>query len=87
MSTREDRRLALQSTAELWRGLDILDAELRAGRFSSARETVAMMRTVVKMADSLLVQYLRDVPLLGDGGERAPDGRPTVIGERNRTDA
>lgn len=26
---RETRRLALQSTAEIWRGLDVLDAELK----------------------------------------------------------
>lgn len=60
---RESRRLALQSTAELWRGLDILDAELKAGRFQSARETVAMMRGVVRVADSVLVDHLRNTRL------------------------
>lgn len=58
---RESRRLALQSTAELWRGLDVLDAELRAGQFTSARETVRMLRAVVVTADAALVEHLRGV--------------------------
>ncbi|OCB09257.1 hypothetical protein A5717_26135 [Mycolicibacterium porcinum] len=71
MSARENRRLALQSTAELARGLDILDKELRLGRFASARETVAMMRGVVQVADAALVDYLRNTPLEQD---EVPDG-------------
>lgn len=63
MSERERRRLALQTTAELWRGLDILDKALRAGKFQVARETVAMMRGVVHLADATLVDYLRNTPL------------------------
>lgn len=34
----EARRMALQSTAELWRGLDVIDAALRHGRFSRNRQ-------------------------------------------------
>lgn len=47
----ELRRVALQSTAEVWRGLDVLDAELRAGQFTSARDTIRALRELVKIAD------------------------------------
>ena len=60
MSGTERRRLALQSTAEIWRGLDVLDAELRAGQFARARESVAMLRQIVKLADSAWVDALRN---------------------------
>ena len=53
----ELRRQALQSSAELWRGLDILDRELRAGMFTGARETVQMLRTVVRIQDAT-IQHL-----------------------------
>lgn len=65
--SRENRRLALQSTAELDRGLEILDRELRLGRFQSARETVAQLRAVVRVADATLVDYLRNTPVEGVG--------------------
>lgn len=60
--SRENRRLALQSTAELDRGLEILDRELRLGRFQSARETVTQLRALVRVADATLVDYLRNTP-------------------------
>ncbi|OBC11407.1 hypothetical protein A5784_34990 [Mycobacterium sp. 852013-50091_SCH5140682] len=66
MRARENRRLALQSTAELSRGLDILDAQLRAGQFQSARETITVLRGVVLVADAALVEYLRNTPLETD---------------------
>ncbi|QRE81864.1 hypothetical protein F1734_17510 [Rhodococcus ruber] len=53
----ELRRQALQSSAELWRGLDILDRELRAGKFTSARDTVQMLRAVVRIQDAT-IQHL-----------------------------
>ena len=53
----ELRRQALQSSAELWRGLDILDRELRAGKFTGARETVQMLRAVVRVQDAT-IQHL-----------------------------
>lgn len=53
--SQEMRRLALQSTAEIWRGLDVLDRELRAGQFTSARGTVRAVRELVKMADTLVI--------------------------------
>lgn len=66
MTARDRRRLALQSTAELWRGLDVLDKELRLGKFAAARDTVAMLRAVVQIADTTLVDYLRNTPLETD---------------------
>ena len=59
-SNRETRRLALQATAEIWRGLDVLDAELKLGRFSDARKTVGMIRQMVKVADCAWVAALRE---------------------------
>ena len=53
--SQEMRRLALQSTAEIWRGLDVLDRELRAGQFTSARGTVRAVRELVKLADTLVI--------------------------------
>lgn len=47
----EARRAAIQALAEVDRGLDILDAELRRGLFSDARESVAAMRSLVRLAD------------------------------------
>jgi hypothetical protein len=55
----EMRRLALQSTAEIWRGLDVLDLELRACQLSSARQTVRTMRELVKMADTFVIDIAR----------------------------
>lgn len=60
MSDKEVRRLALQSTAEIWRGLDVLDAALKLGRFSDARQTVSMIREMVKLADIAWVAALRE---------------------------
>lgn len=47
----EARRAAIQALAEVNRGLDILDAELRRGMFADARESVAAMRSLVRVAD------------------------------------
>ena len=54
-NSQEMRRLALQSTAEIWRGLDVLDMELRAGQFTSARGTIRAVREIVKMTDTLVI--------------------------------
>lgn len=59
MSDREHRRLALQATAEIWRGLDVLDAALKAGRFTDARQTLELVREMVKLADITWVSLLR----------------------------
>jgi hypothetical protein len=75
--SRERRRLALQSTAELDRGLDILDRELRLGRFQSARETVAQLKAIVRVADATLVEYLRAVP----ADPHLPPAREEASGE------
>lgn len=61
MRAREERRLALQSTAEIWRGLDVLDAELKVGQLASARTTVRQLREIVKLADTAWVTQLRDL--------------------------
>lgn len=63
---REHRRLALQSTAELWHGLDILDAALKQGQFQQARDIVHMLRAVVTTADACLVDYLKHTPTQGE---------------------
>ncbi|MDZ7910428.1 MAG: hypothetical protein U5O16_01055 [Rhodococcus sp. (in: high G+C Gram-positive bacteria)] len=55
----ELRRVALQSTAEVWRGLDVLDAELRAGQFASARGTVRALRELVKITDASVTAVTR----------------------------
>jgi hypothetical protein len=61
----EARRDALQSTAEMMRGLDVLEAELRHGMVKSALETVNTLRAVLMIADAALVAALR-----ASGGER-----------------
>jgi hypothetical protein len=56
----EARRDALQSTAEMMRGLDVLEAELRHGMVKSALETaVNTLRAVLMIADAALVAALR----------------------------
>lgn len=47
----EARRSAIQALVEVNRGLDVLDAELRRGLFADARESVAAMRDLVRLAD------------------------------------
>ncbi|MEW5810298.1 MAG: hypothetical protein AB1925_12675 [Actinomycetota bacterium] len=61
MSRREEKRLALQSTAEIWQGLNVVDAALRAGQFTIARDTIQQVREVVKLADAAWVEQLRDL--------------------------
>lgn len=47
----EARRSAIQALVEVNRGLDVLDAELRRGLFADARESIAAMRDLVRLAD------------------------------------
>ena len=44
----------IQCTGELGRGLDLLRQELRAGDFRSAIDTVATLKTIVELQDSIL---------------------------------
>jgi hypothetical protein len=54
---REVRRALLQTTAELARGIKILDAELKHGQFNKARQTLAAMSLMLDMQDQLM-KYL-----------------------------
>lgn len=48
-----------QSIAELDRGLSVLDRELRAGQFSTARGTLRSVRALVELQDRILSRVTR----------------------------
>lgn len=50
----ELRVSVLQSLAEVDRGLEIAQAELRAGKFLQARETLGVTRALLPMAERLV---------------------------------
>lgn len=54
----ETRAAALQIPAELDRGLDILDRQIRAGQFSAARKSVALLRSLVLLQETTTRQLL-----------------------------
>lgn len=60
----ETRAAALQIPAELARGLDILDRQIRAGQFSAARKSVTLLRGLVLLQETttrkLLAQEAED---------------------------
>lgn len=56
----ELRALALQTTAEMWRGLDVMDLELKQCRLASARDTIRQIRAIVKMADEAIIVLTRE---------------------------
>lgn len=56
----ELRSLALQTTAEMWRGLDVMDLELKQRRLASARDTIRQIREIVKMADTAIIALTRE---------------------------
>lgn len=52
----ELRALALQTTAEVWRGLDVLEKELKLCRFASALDTLKAVRECVKLSDVAIIE-------------------------------
>ena len=48
---REERRLALQWTAELWRGLQVVEMEIQLGLNADALATIGQLRALVHAAD------------------------------------
>lgn len=55
---KETRAAALQIPVELVRGLDIIDRELRAGQFTSARESVRVLRGLVHVQENVIRKLL-----------------------------
>jgi hypothetical protein len=56
----EARRLAIQTVAELDRGLELIDRQLRAGQFMAARETAQTCRALVQAQDGLFQEYFKE---------------------------
>lgn len=50
----ELRAAALQLPVEFARGIDIADREIRAGRFSDARASLAMLRGLVETQEAVI---------------------------------
>ena len=44
----------IQTVAELDRGTQIMDIELRGGKFTAARDSLAQLRAIVLLQDSLV---------------------------------
>jgi hypothetical protein len=57
---REERRLTLQTTAELWRGLEVVEASIKHGDVLGALQSIESLRALVVVADRVLVDHLRD---------------------------
>ena len=51
--------IAIQAVGELGRGLDVLDAELRAGDVTGARDTAGAMRALVAILDLVIPSAVR----------------------------
>ncbi|MBF6411225.1 hypothetical protein [Nocardia farcinica] len=56
----ETRVAALQIPVELVRGLDILDREIRAGKFAAARDSVRMLRELVHVQERVIRALLTE---------------------------
>lgn len=54
--TDERQAVAIQAVAELSRGLDVMDAELRRGDFTGARDSIRTMRALVSILDRVVPQ-------------------------------
>ncbi|MFD3426098.1 hypothetical protein [Nocardia fluminea] len=57
---KETRAAALQIPVELVRGLDIIDRELRAGQFTSARGSVRVLRGLVHIQEGIIRKLLAE---------------------------
>ncbi|AXK88843.1 hypothetical protein SAMN05421776_105375 [Nocardia farcinica] len=56
----ETRVAALQIPVELLRGLDVLDREIRGGKFAAARESVRMLRDLVHVQERAIRKLLSE---------------------------
>jgi valyl-tRNA synthetase len=56
----EARRAVIQTVAELDRGMQIIEIQLKTGKFMDARETAKKCRDLVKLQDQLFKKYLKE---------------------------
>ena len=57
---RETRRMALQSTAEIYRGLEVAEMELKRGLTADALSTIRAVKGLVLLADKTMVDVMRE---------------------------
>lgn len=56
---REVCRMALQSTAEIYRGLELAEAEIAHGMTADALSTIRAVKGLVLIADKTMVEAMR----------------------------
>ena len=63
---REERRQAIQAVAEIHRGIQIAQAELRAGQMMQAREVLLAVSSLTVLLDALLPRMLHEARAVRD---------------------